>query len=184
MESAILLLVEQFRLKKHFMENSFPSYVASQNTWLEDLLTNSSDLGDVVTQARDFVPMQLSVKEEFLKRHHNLIETKLLPLLQVPINSANELEVRLYYTQAQSDPILNAADPVWIFFLNSIGTLSLNGTSLTSLARLCNFVKKCERWTPDSACLTRQSQIGLDFVFEPRSGHFISGYFYPLSHLF
>jgi hypothetical protein len=181
MESAILLLVEEFRSKKHFMETSFSSFVASQNTLLEELMANTSDLGDVLTQARDFVPMQVNARDEYLKRHYNLIETKLVPLLQLPMSSANELEVRLYYTQAQSDPILNAADPVWIFFLNSIVELSLNGTSLTSLASVCDFVKNCKRWTPDSACLTRQSQIGLNFVFEPRSGLYISGFFCLLS---
>ena len=175
MESEVSSLVHQFQLKRDFMETGFTSYVASQNTFLDELV--SLDLGDFSAQARDFVALQENAKNDFLNRFHDLIETKLLPVMHETTDLATDLDVRIFYTQAKSDPVLNVTDPVWIFFLNSIVALSLNGTSRTSLTRICDFIKNCERWSPDSACLSRQSKAGLEFVLSNRSGRSISIFF-------
>ena len=175
MESEVSSLVHQFQLKRAFMETGFTSYVASQNTFLDELV--SLDLGDFSAHARDLVALQENAKNDFLNRFHDLIETKLLPVMHETTDLATDLDVCLFYTQAKSDPALNVADPVWIFFLNSIIALSLNELSSTSLARICDFIKNCERWSPDSACLSRQSKAGLEFVLSNRSGRSISIFF-------
>jgi len=67
--------------------------------------------------------------------------------------------------------VLNAADPVWDFFLKTRNALSLNpNMSPTSLAKCSGFIQACRRWSPDLACLTREAKLGLELATTDLSG--------------
>jgi hypothetical protein len=167
------IMIDQLRAKKQFMETRFADYVSSQSASLDEMLRDCSDLDELLTQAQDFKNAQQNAKIEFLEQYQKLIETELLPLMQDPSNPGHLLKIRLLSIRAESDPALNVADPVLIYFWSSIVGLSANGTSTTSLAKCCNFVKACPRWTPDTACLTRQVKAGINYVSSSRSGLFM-----------
>ena len=170
MDSTIASLIDPYRVKKNFMETGLSAHVALQTALLEEM-RDCSDIAEILSQAQEFVSYQETAKNEFLERYDSLVETKLLSLIQVPVLPEHEQEIRASVNQLKSDPILNLADPVWTFFLNSIVALSLNGTTTpTSLTKCCDFIKNCPRWSPDSACLTRESRNGLAYVYGDHSG--------------
>jgi hypothetical protein len=168
MYSAISTLIDPYRNKKTFMETGFSSFVTLQTALLEDM-RDCSDIAEFLSQAQEFVLTQQTAKTEYLNRYDILVESKLLSLIHLPVFPQNELEILISVNQLNSDPILNVADPMWTYFLNSIVSLSLNGTSPTSLTKCCDFIKGSPRWSPDLACLTRESKKGLDFVLREKS---------------
>jgi hypothetical protein len=165
-------IFQQYQSKKQFLETGLSSYVSDQDKLLQNLSDDCQELAEVVIQAHDLIASQGSAKNQFMDQYHSLIVTKLLPMIQQPCLSPDALdELRVLCSQVELDPVLNAADPVWDFFLKTRNALSLNpNMSPTSLAKCSRFILACMRWSPDSACLTREAKLGLQLATTDLSG--------------
>ena len=170
-------LIDQFQHKMQFFETQFTGYLDSQRALLAELSGDCHELEEVVLQACSLAENQKAVKIQFTELYRSLIIDKLCPMI---INECSTPERRqaldILCAQLESDPVLNAPDPVWIFLLQTFSALSLNTTSPTSLDKCKHFIQCCQRWSPDSACLTREDRVGLELVSRHRSGDWF--YFY------
>ena len=167
-------LLSQFQVKMQFFESAFAVSLDSQRALLDELPVDCPDLEEVVLQAYGLADNQSIVKNQFLEQYHILIFNKLCPMIHDCSTPQQHQALDLVCAQLESDPVLNAPDPVWVFFLQTFAALSMNATSPASLDKCKHFIQGCRRWSPDAACLTREAKFGLELV----SRHRLGGCFY------